>query len=138
MEFDLSAPWAWAPALALLLGAGGVGAVLQHWFKPSSRAEMIKAAQDVATSMMAAQGTRIASLEEDVARLKAENETCREENRRLWNENERLWEQVTALEEAIKARNIEEAAKALPGTFATFEGDRVTVMRPAKPKRSGA
>lgn len=121
----------WAVILALF-GGGGLGMLFQAFRKPSSQAEMIKAAQDVAKSMMEAMAARIGSLEQDVERLKRENETCRVENERLWGENERLWEQVGSLEAAIRARNVEEAAKALPGTFATIENDRVTVLRPSR------
>ncbi len=149
----------WIIGLFAILGSGGIGALVNARWKPSSRAET-DAAQGSLTKDLSRTAIELLSelreerkqdradieaLKLEVLGLKAENEECRRQGREqerhieeMGKENAELRDRIRRLEEGGIARDIREAAETLPGTFTTIEGDRKTVMRPpARSKRGG-
>ena len=132
----------WLAPLLALIGGGGIGALIQAWRKPSSRAEDATAeatADHALTEKFLALTTR---LEERLKRVEEEADRCQAESAELRKENEDLRREVAELKDRLKhleesrlARDIADAAKGAPGTFTTIEGNKVTTLRPPRQSR---
>lgn len=113
---------------AVLFGGGVVGALVQAFRKPSSRAELEKQALETYSSIIGELRTELSRLGERVDALEEENETCRGENRELR-------QHLSSLEVILRDAGIPIPAKELPGSLVVIEGRRTTVLqpRPRKP-----
>ena len=150
----------WLAPLLALIGGGGITALFQTWRKPSSRAEDVaaeatadKARTEAWQSLLQSLEGGRNSMEARLNRVEAEAEQCHRENaafrKALAERDEAIAElkaqgkerdqtieeqgaRIKRLEGQLEARDLRDAAQSLPGTFATLDKDRVTVMRPRK------
>jgi len=126
----------WLAPLLALIGGGGITALFQSWRKPSSKAEDVAA--EATADQIRTEGWRslLQSLESRLDRVEAEAEQCHRENaafRKALAERDATIQDLTSrikrLEGQLEARDLRDAAEALPDTFATMDGEGVTVMR---------
>lgn len=150
----------WVAPLLALIGGGGITALFQAWRKPSSKAEDVaaeatadKARTEAWQSLLQSLEGGLKSMESRLGRVEAEAEQCHRENAafrkalaerdetiadltsQVKRQDEIIGEQgarIKRLEGQLEARDLRDAAQSLPGTFATLDKDRVTVMRPRK------
>jgi len=132
----------WIIGLVALLGSGGIGALINGRFKPSSKAEdaSAEAAADVARTdgfvkLLERVERRLEKVEAEADRCQAENAELRQANAELRQEVAELKDRLKHLEESRLARDIADAAKGAPGTFTTIEGNKVTTLRPPRQSR---
>jgi len=131
----------WIIGLVAVLGSGGIGALINGRFKPSSKAEDAAAetAADVARTdgfvkLLERVERRLEKVEAEADRCQAENAELRQANADLRKEVAELKDRLKHLEDGRLARDIADATRELPDTLTTIEDGRVTVMRPAKRK----
>lgn len=131
----------WIIGLVAVLGSGGIGALINGRFKPSSKAEdaSAEAAADVARTdgfvkLLERVELRLEKVEAEADRCQAENAELRQANADLRQEVAELKDRLKHLEDGRLARDIADATRSLPDTLTTIEDGKVTVMRPAKRK----
>jgi predicted nuclease with TOPRIM domain len=132
----------WIIGLVALLGSGGIGALINGRFKPSSKAEdaSAEAAADVARTdgfvkLLERVERRLEKVEAEADRCQAENAELRQANADLRQEVAELKDRLKHLEDGRLARDIADATRGLPDTLTIIDQDRVTVQRPRQ--RSG-
>lgn len=147
----------WFTAGLALLGGGGLVHLVQAWRKPSSKAEDVaaeasadKARTEAWQSLLQSLEGGLRSMEGRLNRVEAEAEDCQRENAgfrkdlaerdetiadlksQVKRQDQIIAEQgdrIRRLEGQLEARDLKDAAQALPDTFATLDDGGVTVMR---------
>jgi TolA-binding protein len=111
--------------VATVVGSGGAGAILGAIFKPSSKADLVKVAQEAAQSVIGDLRGEVDRLQGRVEALERENENCRAENNALK-------QQMQSLEDVLRKNGVQLPARDMPGSFIVLENDRTTVLKPSR------